>query len=93
MRTSHNRPLIAVGVEVETNYTRGDHIMEIRTLSGDVDLVNERREHIVKCVTPLFVKQTYEATNMHQILEACGMSTGGLYRYISSKEDIRALDG
>jgi len=63
----------------------------IRTFSSDNDLVQERREHIRKCATALFVKQPFDESNMRQIMKACGMSKGGLYHYVGSKEDIRAL--
>jgi AcrR family transcriptional regulator len=63
----------------------------IRTFSGTEDLVRERREHIRECATALFVKRPYGSCNMREILQACGMSKGGLYYYVGSKEDIRAL--
>jgi AcrR family transcriptional regulator len=63
----------------------------IRTFSGTEDLVRERREHIRECATALFVKKPYGGCNMSEILQACGMSKGGLYYYVGSKEDIRAL--
>ena len=64
---------------------------EIRTYSRDMDLVRERREHIRKCTTSLFVKQPFHKTNMREVEKACGMSRGALYNYVGSKEDIRTL--
>lgn len=64
---------------------------DIRTFSASEDLVRERRNHIRKCATALFVKKPYGECNMQDILQACSMSKGGLYYYIASKENIRAL--
>jgi len=64
---------------------------QMRIFSRDMELVRERREHIRKCTTALFVKQPFYKTNMRQIEEACGMSRGALYNYVGSKEDIRTL--
>lgn len=64
---------------------------EMRTYSRDMDLVKERREHIRKCTTSLFVKKPFHKTNMREVEEACGMSRGALYNYVGSKEDIRTL--
>lgn len=65
--------------------------MSMRTFSESSDLVWERREHIRECATSLFVKKPYGTCNMREILQACGMSKGGLYYYVGSKEDIRKL--
>jgi len=60
----------------------------IRTYSDDEALVNERREHIVRCAAKLFAKHGYQRSNMQQVVKACNMSKGALYHYIGSKEDI-----
>lgn len=65
--------------------------MTIRTFSESDDLVRKRRDHIRVCATALFVKKPYGTCNMREILKACGMSKGGLYYYVGSKEDIRRL--
>jgi len=64
---------------------------KIRTFSHDPELVKERRDHIRKCTTSLFVQQPFHKTNMKQVEKACGMSRGALYNYVGSKEDIRTL--
>ncbi len=65
--------------------------MTMRTFSESTDLVRERRDHIRACATSLFAKTPYGNCNMRDILRACGMSKGGLYYYVGSKEDIRRL--
>jgi AcrR family transcriptional regulator len=64
---------------------------KIRTFSGDADLVNERRDHIVKVSTELITKKGYSNITTRELASALGMSTGGLYHYIGSKEDILYL--
>ena len=65
--------------------------VDIRTFSTTDDLIRERRDHIRECATALFVRKPYGECNMQEILQACGMSKGGLYYYVASKEDIRVL--
>jgi TetR/AcrR family transcriptional regulator, cholesterol catabolism regulator len=64
---------------------------EVRTFSNDAELVNERRNHIVKVATELIVKKGYNNISTRELASALGMSTGGLYHYIGSKEDILYL--
>jgi AcrR family transcriptional regulator len=63
----------------------------IRTFSNDTELVNERRNHIVKKATELIARKGYNNINTRELATALGMSTGGLYHYIGSKEDILYL--
>jgi TetR/AcrR family transcriptional regulator, cholesterol catabolism regulator len=64
---------------------------KIRTFSNDAELVNERRNHIVKKATELIARKGYNNINTRELATALGMSTGGLYHYIGSKEDILYL--
>ncbi|MGA9049705.1 MAG: TetR/AcrR family transcriptional regulator [Dehalococcoidia bacterium] len=64
---------------------------KVRTYSSDADLVNERRNHIVKIATELIIKKGYNNISTRELASALGMSTGGLYHYIGSKEDILYL--
>ncbi|MHB8086542.1 MAG: TetR/AcrR family transcriptional regulator [Dehalococcoidia bacterium] len=64
---------------------------KVRTFSSDADLVNERRNHIVKIATELIIKKGYNNISTRELASALGMSTGGLYHYIGSKEDILYL--
>ncbi len=61
---------------------------DIRTFSDNEALVAERRRQIVLASVKLFVRKGYDRTNMRELAKALGMSTGGLYRYIGSKDDI-----
>jgi AcrR family transcriptional regulator len=60
----------------------------IRTFSSDEVLVNERRNHIVRCSTKEFTRKGYDRTNMRELAKACDMSAGSLYHYFGSKEEI-----
>jgi len=60
----------------------------IRTFSSDKALVEERRNHIVRCSTKVFTKKGYDRTNMRELAKACEMSAGALYHYFGSKEEI-----
>jgi AcrR family transcriptional regulator len=64
---------------------------KVRTFSNDTELVTERRNHIVKVATELITKKGYNNINTRELASALGMSTGGLYHYIGSKEDILYL--
>lgn len=64
---------------------------KIRTYSSDADLVRERRAHIVKTAVELIVQRGYNDTSMRALAKRLGMSTGGLYHYIGSKDDILYL--
>jgi AcrR family transcriptional regulator len=63
----------------------------VRTFSRDENLVDERRKQIVKFATSLFVKRGYDRTSVRELARSLGMSQGGLYHYIGSKEDIQDL--
>ena len=60
----------------------------IRTFSSDEALVKKRRNHIVRCSAKVFTKKGYDRTNMRELAKACEMSTGTLYHYFGSKEEI-----
>ncbi len=64
---------------------------KIRTYSSDTNLVKERRHQIVKKATELIVRKGYNRINTRELANALGMSTGGLYHYIGSKDDILYL--
>jgi AcrR family transcriptional regulator len=67
------------------------NMRKVRTFSSDTELVNERRNHIVKIATELITKRGYHNISTRELASALGMSTGGLYHYIGSKEDILYL--
>jgi len=63
----------------------------IRTFSRDKALVAERRREIVRCASRVFIQKGYEAAGMREIAASFGKSTGSLYHYVGSKEDILYL--
>lgn len=75
----------ATGKDNMLNRTR------VRTFSKNEVLVYERRKQIVKFATSLFVKKGYDRTTVRELARSLGVSQGGLYHYIGSKEDILRL--
>ena len=63
----------------------------IRTHSTNNELVDVRREHIVRHAIDLFTKQGYGRTSVREIARACGMNIGTLYYYIGTKSDMVLL--
>lgn len=51
----------------------------------------ERIKQIVKTSASLFIKKGYYETTTRQIAEACGITSGTLYHYIKSKDDLLAM--
>jgi len=64
---------------------------KVRTFSHDTELVKRRRNHIVKVATELIASRGYNNISTRELAAALGMSTGGLYHYIGSKQDILYL--
>jgi AcrR family transcriptional regulator len=64
---------------------------KVRTFSNDTELVKQRRNHIVKVATELIASRGYNNISTRELALALGMSTGGLYHYIGSKQDILYL--
>jgi AcrR family transcriptional regulator len=60
----------------------------VRTYSQNQPLVERKRKLIVEQARRMFCEKGYNNTNIREIAEACNMSTGAIYRYIGSKEDI-----
>ncbi len=51
-------------------------------------LSEEKREKIIKACLEEFGARDYEKAALDRIVEAAGISKGGLYEYISSKEEL-----
>ncbi len=64
---------------------------DIRTFSRDQALVNERRMQIIRGATKLFIKKGFDRTTMREVVKACKLSSGSLYHYVGSKQDILSL--
>ena len=60
----------------------------IRTYSVDSDLVAARRQQIAVAAAGVLVKKAFDSTSVREIANICGMSSGTIYHYIGSKEDI-----
>jgi TetR/AcrR family transcriptional regulator, cholesterol catabolism regulator len=63
------------------------------TESSGVNYVSkeERIKQIVKTSAGLFIEKGYYETTTRQIAEACGITSGTLYHYIKSKDDLLAM--
>ncbi|MCL1964405.1 MAG: TetR/AcrR family transcriptional regulator [Firmicutes bacterium] len=48
----------------------------------------EKKEYIVEKAAAVFVQKGFTAVTMEDIVEACGISRGGLYAYYSSTKEI-----
>jgi TetR/AcrR family transcriptional regulator, cholesterol catabolism regulator len=55
------------------------------------DLRREREHQIAHGALALFKEQGYHSTSVREIAAAAGLSMGGLYEYITSKEDVLSL--
>jgi AcrR family transcriptional regulator len=64
---------------------------EIRALSKNESLVQERREQILQGAFELFLRKGYKETKLREIAQACNMPEGTIYRYIGSKDDLLHL--
>jgi AcrR family transcriptional regulator len=58
---------------------------------GDENLVELRREQIVRAATKLVTRQGFAKTVIREIAEEAGMSVGLVYEYVRKKEDILFL--
>ncbi len=54
----------------------------------DVAKAQERRREILLGAARAFARGGYDATNMDQIAQACGLAKGHIYHYFRSKEEI-----
>lgn len=68
-----------------------ERFKDVRTYSSDERLVEQRRSEIIVSACAVFVKNGYDRTTMNQLAKAFGMSKGGMYHYIGSKDDILYL--
>jgi AcrR family transcriptional regulator len=64
---------------------------EVPTLVKNPELVFQRRRQIIDAAVRLFIRQGFHKTTTRQIARAAGVSTGGLYEYVRTKEDILYL--
>ncbi|WP_446852840.1 TetR/AcrR family transcriptional regulator [Halobacillus faecis] len=50
--------------------------------------LKQRRADIMEAARNVFIKHGYGHTTMKHVMEAAGVSRGGLYQYFSNKEDL-----
>lgn len=55
------------------------------------ELVRRRESEIAAGALPLFLEKGFHGTSIREIAAAAGLSMGGLYEYISSKDDVLSL--
>lgn len=60
----------------------------IRTFSNDEALVQVRRDEILVEACKVFIKNGYDGTSVRSLAKALGKTTGMLYHYFGSKQDI-----
>jgi TetR/AcrR family transcriptional regulator, cholesterol catabolism regulator len=58
---------------------------------GPSDLARRREAEIAGGALPLFLEKGFHGTSIREIAAAAGLSMGGLYEYISSKDDVLSL--
>ena len=57
----------------------------------DQDLIVERRQQFVAAATELFSRNSYDSTTMKEISKQAGFSSGLIYSYVQTKEDMLFL--
>ncbi len=65
--------------------------MVVKSQVTDVALVQRRREQIVTAAVELFATQGFYRTTIQQIARKAGVSTGLIYQYAETKEDVLLL--
>src|SRR5690625_1455727 len=64
---------------------------KVKTTVKDAELIEKRRDQIVKAAISLFKNKGFHKTTTREIAKASGFSIGTLYEYIRQKEDILFL--
>jgi AcrR family transcriptional regulator len=63
----------------------------IETVVRDEGLVAQRHEEIFRGASRVFISRGYHQATVREIAEEAGLSLGGLYSYVRTKEDILYL--
>ena len=64
---------------------------DVPSLIKDQDLVDRRRLQIVDASVKLFIEKGFHRTTTREIAREAGISTGLLYEYVRTKEDVLYL--
>ena len=67
------------------------HRRPIETVVQDKDLVAQRHDEIFRAASRVFISRGYHTATVREIAQEAGLSLGGLYSYIRTKEDILYL--
>ncbi len=70
---------------------RRQHRRPIESVVQDKGLVAQRHEEIFRAASRIFISRGYHAATVREIAKEAGLSLGGLYSYIRTKEDILYL--
>jgi len=71
-----------------------DHTRKVEDIPSQVkdpDLIGRRRRQIVDAAVRLFIEKGFHKTTTREIARESGISTGLLYEYVSTKEDVLYL--
>lgn len=63
----------------------------IETVVRNESLVAQRHEEIFRAASKVFISRGYHDATVREIAEEAGLSLGGLYSYVRTKEDILYL--
>lgn len=77
--------------EIIMPYPNSRETKDVPTLIKNKELVNERRRQIVDAAVRLFIDKGFHKTTTREIAGAAGISTGLLYEYVRTKEDVLYL--
>ncbi len=64
---------------------------DVPSLVKNQDLIYRRRMQIIDAAVKLFIDKGFHKTTTREIARAAGISTGLLYEYVTSKEDVLYL--
>jgi len=63
----------------------------IETVVRNKDLIAQRHEEIFRAASRVFIARGYHTATVREIAREAGLSLGGLYAYIKTKEDVLYL--
>ncbi len=66
-------------------------LQDVRSQIKNPDLIGRRRRQIVDASVKLFIEKGFHKTTTREIARESGISTGLLYEYVSTKEDVLYL--
>lgn len=85
--------MISMIVSGPEDDNRGDYLVDelIPTAAKSARSIGMKRQRIVDGACRVFFEKGYHPTTVRDIAEACNMSMGQLYHYISCKDDVLYL--